>query len=170
MSSSTSNRNEDGEMKQKRSYSQMRAEHFKTQGNTFFSEGRFRKAMQLYTEAVRYNPNEPIYLTNRAIAAFRYNETLIDRDLLEFITSMDSLMKRGSAASGICVAISKILEFLVVYFILFYFENFQLFFKSFKWRTICRSGTVQPQKIIITKILICCKAQKIRFPAFTISS
>jgi len=67
MSSSTASK----EMGQKRSHSQMKAEDLKTQGNQFYNEERFEKAIQCYTEAILMNPNEPVYYTNRANAELK---------------------------------------------------------------------------------------------------
>ncbi|RDB27715.1 DnaJ subfamily C member 7 [Hypsizygus marmoreus] len=61
-----------------------RAEKVKEQGNAAFKGGKYGEAIDLYTQAIDLNPNEPAYLTNRAasyMALKRYRPALEDCQL-----------------------------------------------------------------------------------------
>ncbi|KAB5593889.1 DnaJ like protein [Ceratobasidium theobromae] len=57
------------------------AEAVKEQGNEQFRKGQYDRAIELYSEAISLNPNEPSYLTNRAasyMAIKRFGPALAD--------------------------------------------------------------------------------------------
>lgn len=52
------------------------SESYKEEGNKYFRNGNFEEAIKYYTMAINVNPSSPnnnVYLTNRATAAF-YNK------------------------------------------------------------------------------------------------
>lgn len=57
------------------------AEEYKIQGNIAFKEQKYDQAIELYTESIKINPNEPSYYSNRGLANLRlkkYRESLND--------------------------------------------------------------------------------------------
>jgi Asp-tRNA(Asn)/Glu-tRNA(Gln) amidotransferase A subunit family amidase len=78
------------------------AEKSKEAGNAAFLAGRYNDAVKRYTEAIRYNPHEAVYFSNRAMAYLklgRYTAAEADCDAaLEIDPSMvKALLRRGSA-------------------------------------------------------------------------
>ncbi len=47
------------------------AEKLKNTANQLFQEGKYEKAIQVYDEAIKLNPNNAIYYSNRGFANFR---------------------------------------------------------------------------------------------------
>ncbi|KAF6760875.1 hypothetical protein DFP72DRAFT_1062616 [Ephemerocybe angulata] len=69
------------------------AEKTKDRGNTAFKAGKYKEAIDLYTEAIVLNPLEPAYLTNRAAAYMalkRFKPALEDCQQAMFILSPGS--------------------------------------------------------------------------------
>lgn len=45
-----------------------KAQHWKEKGNTAFNDKQFSLAVQYYTKAIEYDPTDPIFYANRAMA------------------------------------------------------------------------------------------------------
>lgn len=45
-----------------------RAEKAKAQGNDAYKAGRYMEAISAYSEAIKHNPANPVYISNRAMA------------------------------------------------------------------------------------------------------
>jgi len=59
------------------------AEKFKNEGNKYFAEGKYIKAIEMYDEAIKLNPSSAIYYSNRAFANFKienYGSCIADAD------------------------------------------------------------------------------------------
>lgn len=56
---------------QKRSFTIMSDTEFKERGNRCFAARKYDEAIQCYSNAIQKNPSNPIYFTNRALAALR---------------------------------------------------------------------------------------------------
>ena len=56
---------------QKRTFSIMSDAEFKERGNRCFAARKYDEAIQCYSNAIQKNPSNPIYFTNRALAALR---------------------------------------------------------------------------------------------------
>ncbi|CAL8076542.1 unnamed protein product [Orchesella dallaii] len=59
----------------KRTFSEMSGSDvkYKDLGNRYFSEENYEKAIECYSKAISKNPSNPVYFTNRALAALKLN-------------------------------------------------------------------------------------------------
>ncbi|GAB5356959.1 hypothetical protein AAMO2058_000332900 [Amorphochlora amoebiformis] len=78
------------------------AEMKKNEGNAKFRSGYYREAIRLYTEAIKYNPKEKTYFTNRAMAHFKlrlYAEAAEDcEQAVQLDSKFAKAYQRGAAS------------------------------------------------------------------------
>ncbi|KAF5340998.1 hypothetical protein D9611_006095 [Ephemerocybe angulata] len=89
------------------------AEKTKDRGNTAFKAGKYKEAIDLYTEAIVLNPLEPAYLTNRAAAYMalkRFKPALEDCQQAMFILSPGSQSPSSSPPPNAAAQVKALLR------------------------------------------------------------
>lgn len=74
------------ETEKKREISRNKSIKLKEEGNRMMKEGKFKKAVELYTEAIEETKSMMILYTNRAMAYFKLEEYQVIIDIYMYIT------------------------------------------------------------------------------------